>query len=152
MALLGAKATHIPYRGGAMALTDLVAKRFDFMIDALSLCLAQIKAGNVRAVAVIARRRTDLLPDVPTFQEAGLPAMQGSSWDGIFLPPRTPQPIVDRWVAALSKAKADPNIIQKVTGNGSELVTMTPDEFKAFVASEYDRWQAIAATAKIEKI
>jgi tripartite-type tricarboxylate transporter receptor subunit TctC len=152
MALLGTKATHIPYRGGANALTDLVAKRFDFMIDFFGLCLPQIKAGNVRALAVIARRRTEQLPDVPTFQEAGLPAMQGSSWDGIFLPPRTPQPIVERWAAALNKAKADPDIIQRVAGNGSELVIMTPDEFKAFVASEVERWQQIAASAKIEKI
>jgi len=152
MALLGTEATHVPYRGGANALTDLMAKRFDFMIDFLGLALPQIRAGNVRALAVIARRRTDQLPDVPTFQEAGLPSMQGSSWDGIFLPPRTPQPIVARWAEALARAKTDPNIIQKVAANGSELVAMTPGEFAAFVASEVERWQQIAATAKIEKI
>jgi len=152
MALLAVTATHVPYRGGGPALTDLVAKRFDFMIDFLGLCLPQIKAGNVRALAVIARQRTDLLPGVPTFQEAGLSTMQGSSWDGIFLPPRTPQRIVDRWATALAQAKRDPNVIQKVAGNGSELVSMTPDEFKAFVATEVDRWQEIAKTAKIEKM
>lgn len=152
MSLLGATATHVPYSGGAPALNDLVAKRFDFMIDFLGLCLPQIKAGNVRALAVIARNRTDLLPDVPTFQEAGMPTMQGSSWDGLFLPPRTPRSIVERWAAALAKAKMDPNVIQKVTANGSELGSMTPDEFRAFVAAEVERWQEIAKTAKIEKI
>ena len=152
MALIGASATHIGYRGGANALTDLVAQRFDFMIDFLGLCLPQIRSGNVRALAVIARQRSALLPDVPTFQEAGLPAMQGSSWDGIFLPPNTPQPIVARWAEAIAKAKTDPNVVQKIQGNGSELVTMSPEEFKAFVASEIDRWEEIATTAKIEKI
>ena len=152
MALLGVTATHVPYSGGGPALNDLVAKRIDFMIDFLGLCLPQIKAGNVRALAVIARNRTDLLPDVPTFQEAGLPTMQGSSWDGIFLPPRTPQAIVDRWAAALAKAKRDPNVIQKVAANGSELASMTPDEFKAFVSTQIDLWQEIAKTAKIEKL
>jgi tripartite-type tricarboxylate transporter receptor subunit TctC len=152
MALLGATANHIPYRGGANALTDLVAGRFDFMIDFLGLCLPQIRAGNVRGLAVIARRRLVVLPDVPTFQEAGLPAMQGSSWDGIFLPPHTPQPIVARWAAAIARAKAEPNVVQKIQENGSELVTMSPEEFKAFVASEIERWQDIATTAKIDKI
>jgi tripartite-type tricarboxylate transporter receptor subunit TctC len=149
MSLLGATATHVPYSGGAPALNDLVGKRFDFMIDFLGLCLPQIKAGNVRALAVIARNRTGLLPDVPTFQEAGLTTMQGSSWDGLFLPPRT---VVERWAAALAKAKMDPTVIQKVTGNGSELRNMTPDEFRAFVVSEVDRWEEIARTAKVEKI
>jgi tripartite-type tricarboxylate transporter receptor subunit TctC len=152
MALLGQNGTHVAYRGGANALTDLVAGRFDFMIDFLGLCLPQIRSGNVRALAVIARQRSRLLPDVPTFQEAGLPAMQGSSWDGIFLPAQTPQPIVARWAEAVAKAKAEPSVMQKIQDNGSELVTMSPEEFKSFVASEIERWQEIATTAKIEKI
>jgi tripartite-type tricarboxylate transporter receptor subunit TctC len=152
LSLTGTKATHVPYRGGAQALTDLVANRFDFMIDFLGLCLPQITAGNVRALAVIARRRTDVLPDVPTMQEAGLPAMQGSSWDGIFLPPNTPRPIVERWIAAVKQAKADPGIAQKIAAAGSELASMPSDQFAAFVASEVDRWKGIAAMAGIEPI
>ena len=73
--LIGTKATHVPYRGGAQALTDLMAGRIDFMIDFLGLCLPQIQAGNVRALAVIARGRDPVVPDVPTMQEAGLPQM-----------------------------------------------------------------------------
>ena len=91
--LIGTKATHVPYRGGAQALTDLMAGRIDFIIDFLGLCFPQIQAGNVRVFAVIAPGRDPAVPDVPTTQEAGLPQMDSSSWNGLFLPPRVPRDV-----------------------------------------------------------
>jgi tripartite-type tricarboxylate transporter receptor subunit TctC len=148
--LLGVKGLHVPYRGGAQALTDLVAGRVDFMIDFLGLCLPQIRAGGARALAVIARAPSPELPDVPTMQQAGLPQMDGASWNGVFLPPQTPRPITERWAAALKQAIAEPDAAQAMTSQGSEVVYMGPDEFARFVAEEVDKWKRIAEAAGIE--
>jgi tripartite-type tricarboxylate transporter receptor subunit TctC len=150
--LIGVKATHIPYRGGAQALTDLVAGRFDYSIDFLGLFLPQILSGGVRALAVVADQRIASLPDVPTMAEAGMPQMDAGSWNGLFLPPRTPRPIVERWAAALRHAQADANVISKLNAQGSQAASMDPDAFSAFVAEEIDRWKELARLAGMEPI
>jgi tripartite-type tricarboxylate transporter receptor subunit TctC len=148
--LIGTKATHVPYRGGAQALTDLMAGRIDFMIDFLGLCLPQIQAGNVRALAVIARGRDPVVPDVPTMQEADLPQMDSSSWNGLFLPPRVAGDVLDQWSAALKKALAEPEVAHALTSQGSQIVTTTPQQFANFVADEVVKWKRLAESAGVE--
>jgi tripartite-type tricarboxylate transporter receptor subunit TctC len=148
--LIGTKATHVPYRGGAQALTDLIAGRIDFMIDFLGLCLPQIQAGNVRALAVIARGRDPVVPDVPTMQEAGLPQMDSSSWNGLFLPPRVAGDVLDQWSAALKKALTEPDVAHALTSQGSQIVMTTPQQFASFVADEVVKWKRLAESAGVE--
>ena len=148
--LIGTKATHVPYRGGAQALTDLIAGRIDFMIDFLGLCLPQIQAGNVRALAVIARGRDPVAPDLPTMQEAGLPQMDSSSWNGLFLPPRAPVDVLDQWSAALKKALPEPDVAHALTSQGSQIVMTTPQQFANFVADEVVKWKRLAEAAGVE--
>jgi tripartite-type tricarboxylate transporter receptor subunit TctC len=150
--LMGVPAQHIPYRGGAQALTDLVAGRFDYTIDFLGLYMPQIVAGGVRALAVISDKRIPSLPDVPTFAEAGMPEMDAGSWNGIFLPPKTPRPIVDKWAEAIKRAQADPNVAAKLNAQGSQIAWMGPDEFGPFVAKEVDRWKQLADLAGMKPI
>jgi len=150
--LMGVKATHIPYRGGAQALTDLVAGRFDYTIDFLGLYMPQIVSGGVRALAVISDKRVASLPDVPTTKEAGMPDMDAGSWNGIFLPPKTPRPIVDHWAAAVRKAQSDPGVIKKLNAQGSEIAYMGPDEFSKFVVKEVARWKELAHLAGLQPI
>lgn len=150
--LMGVKATHVPYRGGAQAMTDLVAGRFDYTIDFIGLYLPQILSGNIRALAVIDSKRVPSLPDVPTFAEAGMPQMDASSWNGVFLPPKTPRPIVDRWAAAVRHAQADPTVIKKINAQGSTIAYMGPDEFAAFVVKEMARWKKLADLAGLKPI
>jgi tripartite-type tricarboxylate transporter receptor subunit TctC len=150
--IMGVKATHIPYRGGAQALTDLVAGRFDYTVDFLGLYMPQILSGGVRALAIISDKRVAQIPDVPTTKEAGMPDMDAGSWNGIFLPPRTPRPIVDHWAAAVRHAQADPAVVAKLNAQGSEIAYMGPDEFTAFVAKEVGRWKELAHLADLKPI
>jgi tripartite-type tricarboxylate transporter receptor subunit TctC len=150
--LMGVPAQHIPYRGGAQALTDLVGGRFDYTIDFLGLYMPQIVSGGVRALAVISDKRIPSLPDVPTMAEAGMPQMDAGSWNGIFLPPKTPRPIVDRWAAAIKHAQADPNVVNKLNAQGSQIASMNPDDFTAFVAKEVDRWKELVSLAGMKPI
>lgn len=148
--LIGTKATHVPYRGGAEALTDLMAGRIDFMIDFLGLCLPQISAGNVHALAVIARGRDPVVPDVPTMQEAGLPQMDSSSWNGLFLPPHVSPQILEQWSAALKQALTDPDVVHNLNSQGSQIVMTTPAAFATFVAAEVVKWKHLAESAGVE--
>jgi tripartite-type tricarboxylate transporter receptor subunit TctC len=150
--IMGVNARHIPYRGGAQAMTDLVAGRFDYTVDFLGLYAAQIQSGAVRALAVIADERVPEFPDVPTTKEAGIPEMDASSWNGVFLPPRCPKPILDHWVHALGGALSDRNVVAKLSTLGSKVVTMKPDDFTVFVATEVDKWKKLAQLAGVKPV
>jgi tripartite-type tricarboxylate transporter receptor subunit TctC len=150
--LMGVNARHIPYRGGAQALTDLVAGRFDYCIDFLGLYAPQIQSGGVRALAVIADARVPEFPTVPTTKEAGLPEMDSSSWNGVFLPPQCPKSVLDHWVGALAKALSDPSAAGRLSSLGSAVAPMNPDDFARFVAVEIDKWKKLAEAAGMEPV
>ena len=136
----GVDMTHVPFKGGAAAITDLIAGRVSLMIEIMGNAIPHAKAGKVRALAVTTERRFPTLPDIPTVAESGVPGFQISAWDGVFAPAGTPRPIVDKLNAAIRKALEDPKVRESLLERGAEPVPSTPDELGKFVASERARW------------
>ena len=133
---------HVPYKGGAAALVDLLAGRVDFMIDVMPNTAPQVRGGRLKALAVTSARRNTSFPDVPTMAEAGVPGFQVTAWDALFAPAGTPRALVDRLNAAVNKALADPQLREQLASRGSEAAGGTPEELGRFVASEMGRWGA----------
>jgi tripartite-type tricarboxylate transporter receptor subunit TctC len=133
---------HVPYRGGAQALTDLMGGRIDMMLDVMPNVAPHAKAGRVRALAVSTARRLDSHPGVPTIAESGANGFNVFAWDGIYAPAGTPRPIIDRLNAAIHKALADPELRRTLVERGAEPTPGTPEEHAAFVATELRMWES----------
>ena len=135
--LTGTYMVHIPYKGSAPAVADLLAGRIHLMFDNLASALPNIQAGKVRALAVTTLRRSSFLPELPTLDESGLRGFDLTTWWGLMAPARTPQPVVDRLAAAATKALASPDLQERWRAMGSEPPGVrTPAEFTAFVERE----------------
>ena len=131
---------HVPYKGSGPAAQDLLAGHIDMMIDTGS--LGSIRGGLLRPIAVASSKRLSVLPNVPTFQEAGTP-MLASAWYGINLPRDAPSDVLQRLNSELNKILKSPDIRQKLTEMGAEVVGGSPSEFASFIASELKRYEAI---------
>lgn len=152
-ALTGAAMTHIPYRGSAPALTDLLAGNTTFMFDTFNTAMSRILAGNLHPLAVTSPRRSPFLPDVPTMDEAGIggyAAAGGELWWGVIGPAGIPQPVMDRLNAALREALAAPDVQRQLKDQYVEIWSSTPQEFSAVVRSSYQSWNKLVKEAKIE--
>lgn len=145
----GIEIVHVPYRGGAPAVQDLIAGHVSMMFDVLTLALPQVKAGKVRPLAVASARRDPLLPDVPTTSEAGLPGLEGGPWFGIFVPAKTPRPVIDWLHAAAVKAFSAPDVKERFAQQGLTPMLASPEETAQFVAAEYKRWGDVIKKANI---
>ena len=144
--LSGAPMQHIPYKGSAPALTDVMAGNITFMYDVLNTSLPQARAGRVRALAVTSAQRTLYAPEVPTMEEAGLPgyAAAGSDlWFGIMGPAGIPKPIVAKLNAELIKVLRAPDMRERVRGQFFELWTSTPEEFASVIKTGHAKWGKI---------
>ena len=149
----GIEATHVPYRGSGPALQDLMGGRVTFMFDSFGTSLEQIKAGKLYAVVIMADKRSQARPDVPTAAEAGLADFVGGTWNIVAVPAGTPKPIVDRLNAAINKALASPAVAERLQQLGIEAVTdSTPVSTRAFVTAEIAKWRDVirAAGAKVD--
>jgi tripartite-type tricarboxylate transporter receptor subunit TctC len=143
----------IPYRGGAPALQDLVAGQVDFMCDFAANSLPQVRAGNLRAYAVMARSRWEAAPEVPTADEAGLPGLYISNWTGIWAPQGTPKAIIDKINGAIVAALADPNIRKRYAELGQDVpprAQQSPEALRAFHKAEVEKWWPIIRAANIQ--
>lgn len=134
---------HVPYRGAGPAMNDLVGGHVSMTFDVLLTTLPQIQAGNVRPLAVTSGKRSAVLPDVPTLNEAGLKGYDAVGWNGVFVRAGTPAPIVDRLATEIRRILQDPEIRTKVSEQGAEVVASTPEEFAKFVREEIERWRAV---------
>ncbi|MGA9946642.1 MAG: tripartite tricarboxylate transporter substrate-binding protein [Xanthobacteraceae bacterium] len=140
---IGVDVQHVPYRGSAPALQDLMAGRIDYLCDAVSTELAPIKAGNVKPIAVLARQRSAVLPNIPTAQQEGLPNFDANNWIALFFPRNTPEPIIHRLREATVEAMKTPELRTRMEAIGTDLVSpdrTTPVYLKGFVASEIKKW------------
>lgn len=146
----GVKLRHVPYRGGAPALQDLLSGQVGAMFGTAGLAQGYVKAGQLRALAVAGRRREALLPEVPTFDEAGLPDFRAISWDGIFAPKATPAPVLDRMHAAIQKALGSDKVKQQWAERGARVELESRAEFAAFVVQDGARWSAVIKAAGIK--
>ena len=142
--------THIPYRGAGPALNDTVAGQVPMIFDNLPSALPFIKDGRLIAIAVAAPQRLAVLPNVPTFKEVGLEAVNRMAYYGIQGPKNLPKDIVDKVYAAVKKTMEDPTVKARIEGTGSLLVGNTPAQFTQQVAAEYEVYKKVVATQKLK--
>lgn len=143
---------HIPYRGAAPALTDLMGGQVDLMLADVPVVLPFIQSGKLRALAVTSAKRIPVLKDVPTTAELGLPKVEIYNWYGLLAPAGTPEAVIDRLYRAVGAALRAPDLKDQFTQQGVELVASRPDEFGPFIFAETARWGALARSvgAKLE--
>ena len=152
-ALAGVQMVHIPYKGGAPAMADLLAGQVQLMFDNLANALPQVKAGKLRALAVTTAQRSAFAPDLPTLAEAGVPGFDLTTWFGIFLPGNAPSDIVLRLNTEINKALNAPDMKDRLEKMGAEPpANNTPERFAAFIKVEFDKYARVikASGAKVE--
>ncbi len=145
----GIEMTHVPYRGGAPALADLIPGRIDLMFNVISSVLPQVRDGQMRGLAVTSTRRVPAAPEFPTMAEAGLPGFDLAAWFGLFVPAKTPPEIVAKIHSSAATALADPGVRERLEHLGVLLVGSTPDEFASYLKAELDKWGPIIKEAGI---
>ena len=141
---------HVPYKGSGQALIGLIGGDVDLLIMAVPAAAGQIHAGKVRALAVLAGRRSPVIPDIPTAQEAGVDHFEVPIWYGFLAPAATPREIIVRLNGELVKALAAPDLKERLAAAGIEPVTGTPEQFAAFIKSETVRYAAVIRDAGIK--
>jgi tripartite-type tricarboxylate transporter receptor subunit TctC len=149
----GTRISHVPYRGSAPAMQDLVAGHIDMMIDAPVTILPQLRDGSIKAYALLAKRRLGQAPEVPTGDEAGLPGFHVSNWLGFWVPKGTPKDIVDKLNAAAVTSLAEPAVRQRLADLGYDVPPreqQTPEALGALQKSEIDKWLPIIKSAHIK--
>ncbi len=144
----GITLTHIPYRGNAPALSDLLGGQVQMMFAAPVSVLQYIRSGTLRPIAVTSASRLPELPKVPTLRESGIP-IENYSWACLFIPAKTPEPIADRLHAALSRVLDDAPVLQSISAMGGEKFAMTPAETQRFLATERATWSALIRSRNI---
>lgn len=135
---------HIPYRGAAPALTDLMGGQVDMMMADIPVVLPLIQSGKLRALAVTNARRIPILKDVPTMAELGIPKAEAYNWYGMLAPARTPPEVIQKLYAAVGAALRSPDLKQQFDQQGVEVVASKPEEFGSFIFAESERWGTLA--------
>jgi tripartite-type tricarboxylate transporter receptor subunit TctC len=146
----GIKLRHIPYKGAGQAIADVIAGQVNFMFDNVGPARAQIAAGRTRAIAVASLKRSAVLPDVPTFDEAGLKGFEATSWFGLFAPAKTPAGIVGKLNAVVNAAIASPELKELYARDGYDASPMTPAELDRFLRAQLDKWGRVVREAGIK--
>lgn len=146
----GIDVVHVPYKGGAPAVTDLMGGRLSFFITNPIEVLANVKAGRLRALAIGSPKRIPLLPDVPTFAEAGVPGYDPYVWWGLFAPAKTPREAVARIGAETLKALEDPGVREKLAALGAVVDPLGPEAFAKFFTDEIEKWGKVVRTSGIQ--
>jgi tripartite-type tricarboxylate transporter receptor subunit TctC len=136
----GLQANHIPYKGSIPALTDLVGGQTQFMTDTVNSALPFIKDNKLRAIAVTSLKRTQVLPQIPTLHELGMPQFEVGAWQGILAPAKTPADVVARLNAELNKALSAPDVKAKLAVQGADPLGSSPAEYGLYIRSEIDRF------------
>jgi tripartite-type tricarboxylate transporter receptor subunit TctC len=148
----GLEAVHVPYKGSAPSLTDLVGGQTQFTAETVNAALPYIRDKRLKAFAVTSLKRSNVLPDVPTLNESGMKGFEVGAWQGIVMPAKTPAAIVQRWNAEVMKALADPDVKAKLAAQGAEPLGSTPEQYGAYLKSEVERWSKVvkATGAKLD--
>ncbi|HKA42642.1 MAG TPA: tripartite tricarboxylate transporter substrate binding protein [Burkholderiales bacterium] len=139
--------THVPYKGAAPALTDVISGQAQVLLPTLPSVLSQVKAGRVRAIAVTSLKRSAALPGVPTVAESGVPGYEATNWYGVLAPAATPASIIDRLNAAIREALREAYVASDLAAQGAEPVGSTCAEFEAYLKSEIAKWTRVIRDA-----
>jgi tripartite-type tricarboxylate transporter receptor subunit TctC len=134
---------HVPYKGAAPAMSDLLGGQVQLSFQTALSAIPHLKSGKLNVIAVASKKRMGILPNVPTMAEAGMADFEVSSWNGLFAPAKTPAHIVNALYNATIKALQTQDIKDKMEAQGAEPVGSSPDEFKAFVKAEIDKWEQV---------
>lgn len=146
----GIQMIHVPYKSGSAALTDLMAGNVDLMFDQMYSAVPSIKADKIRPLAITSKKRSPLLPNVPSFVELGYPKVEVLNWQGLIAPKGTPKAIIDKLNAAANEALKDPQLRELMLAQGNEIGGGSPAEFAALVKSEASKWSAVVKSANIK--
>ena len=145
--MAGVDILHVPYKGSAPAVADLLGGQVQMMFDNMPVSLPHAKAGKLRALAVTSLKRSPALPDVPTMDEEGLKGFDATSWFGLLAPAGTPKDIVAKLNAASVAALATPDMRERLAAQGADPVGNTPEQFAAFIKAEIEKWAKIVKTS-----
>ena len=148
--MAGVKMVHVPYKGIAPALTDLLGGEVQLMFGTVVALVPHIQAGKLRALAVTGKKRSPLIPEVPTLRESGLPEYEAGSWYGIEAPAGTPRAIIDQLNAVIVKALKQPDVAKRLATDGAEVIGSTPEEFGAHIKADLERVGKIVRAAGIQ--
>lgn len=138
--MAGINAVHVPYKGGGPMAAAIIGGESAFSVSPAAAVVSHIKAGRLRGLGITARKRSALMPDLPTVDESGVPGYEYVSWNGVFVPRGTPRPIVRAWHAALQKALADPDVVRLYAAQGLQPSgSPSPEEFGKFFRDDFER-------------
>ena len=140
---------HIPYKGSSGARTDVIGGQVDMMFDAVTTMTEQVKAGKVKALATTGKQRSDVLPEVPTVSEAGVPGYEATIWLGVMAPKGTPKAVVDKLNEAISKITSQPEVKQSWSKQGAVPMVMSPTQFEKYLNDDIAKWTTVIKTAGI---
>jgi tripartite-type tricarboxylate transporter receptor subunit TctC len=144
------KMVHVPYKGGPLAMVDLISGNLQLMFATVPTSVGLIKGGRVRAMAITNSKRFPLLPELPTVAEAGIPGFAVNNWCGVFVPAGTPAEVVARLNAELVKVLAMPDVRKRLLDNGIGAVANTPEQFAAYIRAETTKWAAVIKDANVK--
>jgi tripartite-type tricarboxylate transporter receptor subunit TctC len=150
--MAGVDIVHVPYKGSDGARVGILGGQVQMMIDAITTMAANVRAGKLKALGTTGKTRSTVLPDVPTLAEAGVPGFQATLWVGFMAPAATPQPIIDKLNAEITKIVSRPDIKAAWEKQGAEPVTMTQPQFKAFMDAQIAKWADLIKANDIKAI
>lgn len=146
-AMGGVKMAHVPYKGSAPALTDVMGGQADLMFDTMLSSMPHVKAGKLKALAVTSSQRSPSAPGIPTVAESGLPGYEAIAWNGLLAPAGTPKEVVDRLSAELKKVLDNPEVAQRFEAQGFAAAWSTPTAYAGFLQAEVDKWGKVVKTS-----
>jgi tripartite-type tricarboxylate transporter receptor subunit TctC len=147
--MAGINLVHIPYKGSGPSFVDLLGGQVSLTMDSLLQALPYVKAGRLKALAVLGSKRSPLLPQTPTVAESGVPGFELTNWFGLVVPASTPRELIARLYGDVSKAIAQPEVRDKIQSMGADVVGSKPEEFAAFMRSETAKWAKVVKEANI---
>jgi tripartite-type tricarboxylate transporter receptor subunit TctC len=146
----GTSIVHVPYKGSSGARTDVIGGQVQLMFDAVTTMTEQVKGGKVKAIATTGRKRSLVLPDVPTVDESGVPGYEATIWLGVLAPKGTPPEVVARLNAAISKITSAPEVQQDWAKQGATAMVMTPTAFDKYIQDDIAKWAKVIQSANIK--
>lgn len=148
--MAGIDLVHIPYKGGAPAMIDMLAGRIDMYFSNTAVAMPHVKTGRIKMLAVTSLKRAPALPNIPTFAESGVPGYDVTSWFGLFAPAKTPQDVIAKLHAEVARIVALPETVKHLDNSGLAAASSTPAEFGAFIRREIDKWTQVVKASGIK--